>query len=1000
VNFLKHKNFYLIFLVGILMTGVVFLNAKIAFAATTPSLGTAATFGVLSSTFTSNVSNTIITGNLGYTTASGSGTFSASGSVYIGGGAGNATYQQAGLDQAAALADLNGQGCDFTFTGILHLNSDTTHGSLGVYTPGVYCSTGAMDIAGGATITLNGAGTYIFRSGGTLNTTDGSIVALSGGAYAGDVFWTAPAAATLGANSAFIGTIIDDAGITVGHSTAWTGRALDFATTVTTDTDSITVPRPTVISAATGDRDANGKIDKLTVVYSSEVDDSDYNAVAVAGYTIGLDDPSFDYPSATYCQSGANPTPTITGLPGGVFTSAPGGLSINPTTGTVILSVSTLGIYTITYTTNGFGPNSSSINMTVGNTNPSATFTYSSATYAKNGTNPLPVFGSGASAGRFSAPAGLVFKNANTGEINLAASTPGTYLVTNTIPASGSCLSDVATTTVTILPSSGTYTLVYDLLEIGTPDTGATPALAWTEANATDSSGSYLNILGAPANATDGAPPVVTVNQKGSQADPVTSGAVKFDVFFSEPIDLLTFTNADIVQNGTMGNIDISWQLQDIALDSQNFEIWALINDPASGTLEPSIAVNTVQDLAGLFNLASTSTDNTVSYDSTVPADTTVPANFTTGAVAPAGGTVVPGIWNESNTGLSVTVPIDSFDNSLEGGVITLEVGVSGGSFGSLLASSFLITNTDILAGYKTISLPASVFEDEPGFGNGIIYAFRAIIYDAANNFTVGAESADTLTVAQTATTFPSAPTALSASTLSSSQINLSWMTPADDGGSVITGYKIERESPMGGGFATLIADTNSTSTTYSNTGLSASTQYNYRVSAINALGTGPVSNEDDATTNNAPSSGGGSSTGQFSNFIIIPPGTVCPAGDLYSALTGKLCPPLVIVSHFPITLFYNNLKLLSVGEDVRRLQKFLNNHGYPVALIGFGSKGMETINFGPLTQAALIKFQEAYAKDILWPLGLNKGTGFFGPMTIKQINKIIVDEYRKLLGL
>jgi len=90
----------------------------------------------------------------------------------------------------------------------------------------------------------------------------------------------------------------------------------------------------------------------------------------------------------------------------------------------------------------------------------------------------------------------------------------------------------------------------------------------------------------------------------------------------------------------------------------------------------------------------------------------------------------------------------------------------------------------------------------------------------------------------------PSAPTSLSSTTVSSSQIDLSWTAPASNGGSPITGYKIERESPEGGGFLSLVANTGSTSTSYSDTGVEAGVQYNYRVSAINAVGISSPSNE------------------------------------------------------------------------------------------------------------------------------------------------------------
>ncbi|MES2285617.1 MAG: PKD-like domain-containing protein, partial [Bacteroidota bacterium] len=186
------------------------------------------------------------------------------------------------------------------------------------------------------------------------------------------------------------------------------------------------------------------------------------NNIAVVVTVNPSDDASFTYTSATYCQSGTNQTPSITGLPGGVFSSSPAGLSINPSTGTINLSASLLGSYMLCYATNGTCPDTSCITMTIANTNPSASFSYSSASYCQNGINPLPVFVPGSSAGIYTAaPAGLVFAHVNTGEIDLSSSAPGIYTVINTIPVSGNCLSSLATTTVTITASddaSFTYT--------------------------------------------------------------------------------------------------------------------------------------------------------------------------------------------------------------------------------------------------------------------------------------------------------------------------------------------------------------------------------------------------------------------------------------------------------------------------------------------------------------------------------------------------------------
>ena len=94
-----------------------------------------------------------------------------------------------------------------------------------------------------------------------------------------------------------------------------------------------------------------------------------------------------------------------------------------------------------------------------------------------------------------------------------------------------------------------------------------------------------------------------------------------------------------------------------------------------------------------------------------------------------------------------------------------------------------------------------------------------------------------------------SAPKSLTIIGATSSQVELQWLGPDDPGSSSITGYQIERESPVGGGFSTLITTT-SPARYYKDSTVSASTQYNYRVSAVNNNGTGSASNEANITTN------------------------------------------------------------------------------------------------------------------------------------------------------
>ncbi|MEN9920664.1 MAG: hypothetical protein RL538_557 [Candidatus Parcubacteria bacterium] len=88
--------------------------------------------------------------------------------------------------------------------------------------------------------------------------------------------------------------------------------------------------------------------------------------------------------------------------------------------------------------------------------------------------------------------------------------------------------------------------------------------------------------------------------------------------------------------------------------------------------------------------------------------------------------------------------------------------------------------------------------------------------------------------------------------------------------------------------------------------------------------------------------------------------------------------------------VFSMDLKTGSTGADVKALQEFLNSDAdTQVAASGVGSAGMETTTFGPMTAAAVSKFQVKYRAEILSPAGLVNPTGFFGPGSRAQANKL-----------
>src|SRR3989338_7390205 len=127
-------------------------------------------------------------------------------------------------------------------------------------TPGVY------DIAATAfnsTLTLNGAGVYIFRSTSSIAQTAGGTMSLTNGATDCKVFWQIPTSMTFAVARSIAGTIITNTGnITFVSGVALKGRAW-AATQVTMNNNQIT--EPTCVSSGSGSSVGNINVVKTVV---------------------------------------------------------------------------------------------------------------------------------------------------------------------------------------------------------------------------------------------------------------------------------------------------------------------------------------------------------------------------------------------------------------------------------------------------------------------------------------------------------------------------------------------------------------------------------------------------------------------------------------------------------------------------------------------------------------------------------------------------------------
>ncbi|NVC93521.1 peptidase S8/S53 subtilisin kexin sedolisin [Vibrio natriegens] len=129
---------------------------------------------------------------------------------------------------------------------------------------------------------------------------------------------------------------------------------------------------------------------------------------------------------------------------------------------------------------------------------------------------------------------------------------------------------------------------------------------------------------------------------------------------------------------------------------------------------------------------------------------------------------------------------------------------------------------------------------------NHILTTTRPLSSLAGKTVTGGVLNA--LNAVQEPATLPNAPTALSATAVSDTEIVLEW---ADESNNEL-GFRIERDS--GSGWEVDFASVGANVTTYSDTGLTAENSYDYQVVAYNEMGDSAYTDVASATTQSTPS--------------------------------------------------------------------------------------------------------------------------------------------------
>ena len=291
-------------------------------------------------------------------------------------------------------------------------------------------------------VTLGGI--FTISNGGTIDSATGELdltASALGTDNTGIFTITYTTTGTCFSSTDFIITLTNDANATFVYpiNACLTGTN-PIPTSITNTGGTFTVDNGAMIDAVTGELDLSstteGQSYIITHTFTGICPGQETQTIMI----IGDDDSSFTYPLAIYCNDGTNPLPTAT-TSGGLYSISNGGI-IDNTTGEVNLSGSALGTdnsgnFTVTYTTTGDCPTSSTFNLTIEITN-DASFTLENQVCI-SGSNPSPLT-IATVGGIFTVDNGATIDSA-TGELDLTSTTAGTtYAITYTF--GGNCPSN------------------------------------------------------------------------------------------------------------------------------------------------------------------------------------------------------------------------------------------------------------------------------------------------------------------------------------------------------------------------------------------------------------------------------------------------------------------------------------------------------------------------------------------------------------------------------
>ena len=253
---------------------------------------------------------------------------------------------------------------------------------------------------------------------------------------------------------------------------------------------------------------------------------------------------------------------------------------------------------------------------------------------------------------------------------------------------------------------------------------------------------------------------------------------------------------------------------------------WLADDAPAANATASTYAV-AAADVGKALKVRVTFTDYAGNSESLTSAATAAVSQSLTRAAEPANtpATGAPGIDGSPVVGQTLTATTSDIgdDDGITNAVFAYQWLASDAAIQGATASTYAVAAADV---GKALKVTVTFTDDE---GNS--------------------ESLTSAATTAVAAVVPSAPGGLSVSVNGTGKLDVSWSVPASNGGSAVTGYKVQWKEAAGSwDTPSDVSEATATGNSHTVSGLTDGAEYTFRVVAVNSVGESPASTEESGT--------------------------------------------------------------------------------------------------------------------------------------------------------